>query len=243
MKLEVNIEQIVADAVTAALSPDALGPIITANVQNAVKKAIDEQFNYRSPFTKLLEESLQAAMPTTVDGLNRYADLVNKTVVAIVDQHQQQHIAQAVAEKLEKMLKPLPKVMKLSQLIRKLMPSLKDAFGRDDSSHPTIIVERSDDSLTRDYWYLYIDPASNKYKYSCAFRAKFKDEGESECWALEINGEQVGKTLLLGPCYGADRILTQLYLGGVKVILDKEDFDDLYYSEDEDDEYDEGEDD
>lgn len=241
MKLEINIEQIVSDAVAAALAPEVIQPIITANVQKAVKTAIEEQFNYRSPFTKLLESSLEAVMPTSIDGLNRYGDLVSKTVVEIVDKYQQQHISQAVAEKLEGMLKPLPASMKLSELVRKLMPSLSERFERDGSSRPTIIVEHSEQSVVKDYWDLFIDPKAHVDKYRCSIHARFRGEGASECWAMEIRGHEVGKSLLLGPAFGVDNILTNLYLGGVKIILDQEDFDEVFYGED--DEYNDGEDD
>ncbi|WP_331831798.1 hypothetical protein VUG52_16595 [Pseudomonas sp. LH21] len=61
MQLDINIDGIVADSVVTALSPEKLQPIIDKNVQSAVTSAIQEQFNWNSPFKKLLEESLAGA--------------------------------------------------------------------------------------------------------------------------------------------------------------------------------------
>ena len=79
MNIDINIEGLVADAVAAALAPEKLQPIIQANVEKAVKSAIDDNFGYRSPFIELCKESMAAVMPTDLGDLGRYGDLVLKT--------------------------------------------------------------------------------------------------------------------------------------------------------------------
>lgn len=79
MQLDINIEGIVAESVAAALSPEKLKPIIQSNVEETVRRAIESQFNYRSKFKDLLEEKMAGVMPTDIQDVGRFGDMVVKT--------------------------------------------------------------------------------------------------------------------------------------------------------------------
>ncbi|GLO05650.1 hypothetical protein PPUJ13061_55540 [Pseudomonas putida] len=218
MQLDINIEGIVAESVAAALSPEKLQPIIDQNVSSAVTSAIKEQFSYNSPFKKLLEASLEGAMPTSIEGLGRYGDLVLKTVSSMIEDYQEQALRQTITEKLEKVLAPLPARIKLSELIDQLAKAFEDSHLRDKygSEAPTFIVEKGTGySSTSEYWTLYADANEGVEKYSCQVQMAFT--GEGECYSLRIGETDMKKSLILGSAYGAEALVLNLYTGGTKV--------------------------
>ena len=218
MQLDINIEGIVADSVAAALSPEKLQPIIDKNVSSAVTSAIQEQFNWNSPFKKLLEESLAGAMPTKIAGLGRYGDLVLKTVSAMINDYLEQALRQTITEKLAKVLEPLPARIKLSELIDQLTRAFEDSHLRDEhgSEAPTFIIEKGTGySSTSEYWRLYADANEGVDKYSCQVQMAFT--GEGECYSLRVGETDMKKSLILGSAYCAEALVLNLYTGGTKV--------------------------
>ena len=169
VQLDINIEGIVAASVAAALSPEKLQPIIEKNVESTVKRAIEEQFSYSSPFKKLLEEKLAGVMPTDVQDIGRYGDLVLKTVSSYLENMQNQAVKQTIEEKLTDMLKPLPARMTLTELVKQITKAFEDRSDIAGEDGPSIIIEKSE-GVCEGYWQLYADAEQNKDKWSCSVK-------------------------------------------------------------------------
>lgn len=230
MQIDINIEQIVAESVAAALAPEKIQPIIQANLDKAVKDAIEDQFSYRSPFRELLKAKLAGVMPTDIDDLARYGDLVVKSVKGMLAESQQQAIRQTIEEKLENMLKPLPASMKLSELIGKLTEHFAESHRRENSSRPTFIIDQPE-WVSDGGWYLYADPNEDVSKYGCAFKMNFR--GDGTCWGVEVEDKET-KKLIIGPAFAADALVLNLYTGGIKIERDHVDTDEIYYPDADD---------
>ncbi len=220
MQLDINIEGIVAAAVAAALSPEKLQPIIEKNVESTVKRAIEEQFSYSSPFNKLLEEKLAGVMPTDVQDIGRYGDLVLKTVSGYLQDMQNQAVKQSIEEKLTAMLKPLPARMTLTELVKQITKAFEDRSDIAGEDGPSIIIEKSE-GICDGYWQLYADAEQNKDKWSCSVKMMFSSDGE--CFDLTVNEYDPKKSLYLGATYGIEALLLNIYTGGVKI-----DFEEIY---------------
>lgn len=220
MQLDINIEGIVAAAVAAALSPEKLQPIIEKNVESTVKRAIEEQFSYSSPFKKLLEEKLAGVMPTDVQDIGRYGDLVLKTVSGYLQDMQNQAVKQSIEEKLTAMLKPLPARMTLTELVKQITKAFEDRSDIAGEDGPSIIIEKSE-GICDGYWQLYADAEQNKDKWSCSVKMMFRSDGE--CFDLTVNEYDPKKSLYLGATYGIEALLLNIYTGGVKI-----DFEEIY---------------
>lgn len=220
MQLDINIEGIVATAVAAALSPEKLQPIIEKNVESTVKRAIEEQFSYSSPFKKLLEEKLAGVMPTDVQDIGRYGDLVLKTVSGYLQDMQNQAVKQSIEEKLTAMLKPLPARMTLTELVKQITKAFEDRSDIAGEDGPSIIIEKSE-GICDGYWQLYADAEQNKDKWSCSVKMMFRSDGE--CFDLTVNEYDPKKSLYLGATYGIEALLLNIYTGGVKI-----DFEEIY---------------
>ncbi|MRT62931.1 hypothetical protein FYM84_20235 [Pseudomonas sp. CAH-1] len=220
MQLDINIEGIVAESVAAALSLEKLQPIIEKNVEATVKRAIEEQFSYRSPFEKLLNEKLASVMPTDVQGIGRYGDLVLKTVSSYLENMQNQAVKQTIEEKLTAMLKPLPARMTLTELVKQITRAFEERSDIAGEEGPSIIIEKSE-GVCEGYWQLYADAEQNKDKWSCSVKMMFRSDGE--CFDLTVNEYDPKKSLYLGATYGIEALLLNIYTGGVKI-----DFEEIY---------------
>lgn len=232
MELNINIEDVVAKAVSAALSSEKLEPIIQANIDKAVKSAIESQFCWDAPFNKLLKTKVTEAMPDDIENMGRFGDLVLKTVTAYFNEAQHDFIQKAIEPKLANMLRQLPSIMKLSEVVEKLT---KDFYqmrhGIPDGDQPTFIVDRSS-GLTVGYWCFYADPGEGKSRNSCRIQARFNDK--NVCYSLSVSGEDLQKKLLIGPTYNADALMLNIYTGGIVIELDRDDFSETYYSGEDD---------
>lgn len=228
MELKLNIEDTLFSAIESALSPEKLQPIITKNVEEAISAVVRDQFNYDSPFRKNMEAKIASVMPTDFEDMGRFGDLVLKAVTACVNESQSEFVRNAIVTRLEGLLKPMPQEMKLSKFVDMLVPALKNSLhGIDIPEQPTIIVERSDGCLSG-YWHLYIDAKQYVSKYSCSIQSAFDTNGK--CYSLRVDGQDIQKTLFIGPTFDADSLMLQLYTGGIKIELDQDDFSDVSYS-------------
>lgn len=234
MKLDLNVEQAIASAVEQALNPEKIAELVLKHAENALEKAIIDQFSYRGPTAKLMEQKIAEAMPTEFGDMCRMADVVCKTVEGVIKQTQDDFIQRAVTERIENMLKPLPPVMKLSEIVGQIVESFSED-DRDGEIRPTVIFERSRSALTSEYCYIYIDPSTNRHKGSCQYDIRIRKDKETglyECWDMKDSDKS--RRIYTGAIYGAEALLFALNTGRIKIELDKTDFDDLYYENSDD---------
>lgn len=230
MQLNIDIQGMLADAMNNALSPEKLQPIIQSNIERALKDCIEDQLGYRAPFRELLKTKMAEVMPTDIEGLGMFSDLVMKVIREKLNSSQNDFIAQAIQPQLESLLRPLPATMKVSQLANQLLEYFSEAYER-EGGQPTFIID--DDSNVDGYWRFYADPRESSSKYSCKIQMAFNKEGE--CYSMKLDEREPSKCLLIGQGYGADALALNIYTGKVKIQMDSNDFSDLYYPEGLDD--------
>ena len=234
MILELNVEQAVAKAIESEFTTEKISELVKAHAAKAIESAIRAQFEWRGPTAKLMAQKISEVMPTDFGDMCRMADVVCRTVESTIKQSQDEFIQRAVTERIELMLKPLPPVMKLSEIVGKIVGSFSEA-DREGERQPTVIFQRSSSHLTSEYCDIYIGPTGEKHRYSCDYHIRIRRaEGSElyECWSLEDNDPS--RRIFTGPIYGAEALLFALHTGRVKIELDKTDFDDLYYEGAED---------
>jgi len=222
MQLDINIEGLVVEAVSAALHPDAIRDVLQNAVKKAVTGAIEEQFRYNSPFKKLLEEQMAGAMPTKIDGIAAYATLVKNVVAETLEAQQNQALEQTVKAQLETILKPLPASMKLGEFMKELFKAYKhdehDEHG--DVSMPEVEIDSHE--LTVGYWRLYFDKEdSYGSKYSSRVQMDFQPGGK--CYSAKIDSREPGHIKRMGVGHAVDALITNIY--ACAVLIEYEDVD------------------
>lgn len=230
MQLNIDIEKMVADAITAKLAPEVLQPIIEKNVGEAVQAAIEGQFRYNSDFRKGLEQHITGHMPKTYADMGYFGDFVSKAVVAKLNSVMAEQAANVINPMLEEITKPLPAEMKIGELLKMLF----DDFNHTSESYaeknhsPTFIIKETypNDSVLRGYMSVSIDPEENKSRHSCKYQLSF--DGDGHVTTIRIDDVKITEGLIAGRMFGISRMLLQLYSQQVKVVFDRADFDDEF---------------
>lgn len=227
MELKINIEKMVADAITAKLSPEALQPIIDKNVGEAVQSAIEGQFRYSSEFRKGLEQHIAAHMPTTYADMGYFGKFVCEAVTAKLNGMMMEQAASMITPMLEEITRPLPAEMKISELLKMVFDKFNGIYEdhHESNDEPTIIIRQSypDSNVLGGYMDVCIDPEENQSRGSCKYQLGFDNDGHVT--HVRVDDADITKGLIAGRMYGVARILLQLYTQQVKVIFDRTDFD------------------
>ncbi|QRE00621.1 hypothetical protein [Pseudomonas phage Itty13] len=227
MQVDINIEELAGAALASALEPSRIADKLREHMEKSVDEAIGDLFRYSSPFKKMLAEQLASAMPTTVEGIGQYGDVVLKTLMGVISQVREDNLRQTIEEEAKNLLAPVPAEYTLSELLRLFCEKADDEYS--DNSRPTIIVDEPDE---RGYWDLSLDKEPGQSKYGCAYRLRFrKIEGSelSECWSMKAGDVDPSKSLFLGKSYGEQALLLNLYTCKTKVKYEPIDPDDFGY--------------
>ncbi|MPQ68304.1 MULTISPECIES: hypothetical protein [unclassified Pseudomonas] len=229
--MNIEIEGLIASSLTTALSPEALQPLIQANLEKALKAAIEEQFDYRSTFREMLKTKITEAMPADIGDMGRFGDLMLKIIKAHLAEVQEGFVKQAIERRMTTLLKPLPPSMKLSELVEELARFFDKPYNRDGAYRPTFILQRS--NYSDGFWDLFADPKEAVRWHRCKFCMRFNREGN--CWSLAVDDTDIGKKLFLGPSFDADALVLNLYTGQIKIErdMDQDDLDNVAYRGDD----------
>ena len=231
MKIEFELEGLLQQAIENALSPEAIRPVIQKKMDELVASAINEQFRYRAPFKELVEQAMASAMPTTLEDLGRFGDLVQKTVAQHLNDVQNDFIQQAMAPRLAELFTPVEKQITLSELCERLTRAFENGFYGDVTAHaPTFNVKKS--HTLEGYFDLYADSKYGKENYECGIAMNFCSEGK--CYSAKIDQKDVKTQKFIGPTYNAEALVLALYTG-MTTVLYQEDFNPEAYSYNSDD--------
>ncbi|MDE1714905.1 hypothetical protein PWG14_20670 (plasmid) [Chromobacterium amazonense] len=227
MQLNIDIEKMVADAITTKLAPEVLQPIIEKNVGEAVQQAIEGQFRYNSDFRKGLEQHITDHMPKTFADMGYFGDFVSKAVVARLNAMMAEQAAKVINPMLEEITKPLPAEMKIGELLQMVFDDFNDQVESyaEKNDCPTFIIRQSypDSSVLRGYMSVSIDPEENKSRHSCKYQLSF--DGDGRITTIRVDDVKITEGLIAGRMFGISRLLLQLYSQQVRVVFDRTDFD------------------
>ena len=230
MKIEFDLESILATASIEAFQPERIQELMNKHLTKSVDDAISEAFSYRSPFNVMLKEKISQAMPADLEDLGRFGDVVLKQVNGYIQQYMEGQAQQMLQTQMTELLKPFDKEITMSKLAELLRDKFYDGFYGDcEERQPTFIIERGNE----EGWFdLYADAKRNTSKYSCELQVRFK---KGICWSFELKSHLLNHRNKYFSClFNADALILNLYTRQTKVILDETDFSDLYYENYED---------
>ena len=201
IKISIDLETALQNAITAAVQPDKLQDLIQGRVEEAVKAAVNEATGYNSPFRKTVLNAITSAMPSDIDKLGRMSDVVLKILSAQVEKAQNEFVTQAMAESIAELIPSARREVKLSDLVREMITS-DSTFGNN------FTFEMKESGSCAGYWSLDFGPA----------RAGFTDEGK--CFSLMFDGYDCNKRVFIGTAFGSQKVLLGLYTQQTVVIRD-----------------------
>ena len=227
MKIDIDLEGMIAKAAEDAFEPARIQEMLTEQLKSSVKTAISSAFAYRSKFQTMLDERISEAMPSDLEDLGRFGDVVLKQTKIYIQSYMEEQAATMLQARMTELLKPFDKEITLSELVKRLTEKFYDEFYGDcDEEKPTFIVLKNEINNGENDFDLYASPAAHASRYSCEIQARFK---EGRCWDLKVNANRLSKEKYIGCHFNADALMLNIYTGQIKVILDETNFDDVYY--------------
>jgi len=224
----------VAAAFQNIVAAGAIEKAIEENLNKTIASIIQDQLKSYSDFGKQLSEHVKKALQVDFDnlGLAPYSDFILKIVRTQVDTQVGNVLAKQVEEQMTKLLQPAPAEIKLSKLIEDFIEHNKpDGCECGGSDRITLHIE---ESRYGSRW-IGLDKDEGKSEYSCEIRFAVS-ESDGKIFGLRLDGKEADKTLFIGPIYGFERSLFQIYAAGTKLIVDgdcADDFDTYYPGQDD----------
>lgn len=232
MNIDIDLEGMIARAAADAFEPARIQEMLTEQLKSSVKTAISSAFAYRSKFQTMLDERISEAMPSDLEDLGRFGDVVLKQTKIYIQNYMEEQAATMLQARMTELLKPFDKEITLSELVKRLTEKFYDEFYGDcNEENPTFFVFRNDVSNSENSFDLYASQAAHASRYSCEIQARFKD---GYCWDLIVNTSRLSKEKYIGCHFNADALMLNIYTGQIKVILDEMNFDDVYYPDHQD---------
>ncbi len=233
MQINLNIEEIITQSISAALAPERLQALIEKQVGEVADKAIKSAFDTYGDFYKTVSTAVKTLIPheVSLNGAANWNLAISQHIAQRLATVNDQRIAQAINPMLDKLLATPPAELKVSELVAKAVEYWGEEYGERRDGRPTISIEKSSGS-THGYWSLHLDEEEDKSRYSCAIQLRANDKGE--VYSLKVNERDIKTSKFAGPFFNFEAYLFQLYTGGTKLMLDEEDFSDVRYPGDYD---------
>lgn len=237
MNIKIDIEGIVTNAVSKALSYDNVSVLVERMVDYTVKEAIEQSLRRHSEFGRAVSKHVEQVVKFDATLLSehegpKFTHAIGQIIRAKVAALNNDAMKRAIEPMLDEILKPMPQVMKLSDLVKIAVDDWSDDCGEPREGRPTVIVERKEGILS-DYFQIYLDKEHKSRSSGCGYALRCNQVGE--VYSMRIYGTEIKNSLFAGPFYHFDALLFQLYTNKVRIEVDTTDFSDVYYHGQEDD--------
>lgn len=197
-----------------------LDQIVEAKVQKAVEEVVSDAFSYNSPFRESLKEHLKNNI--TVDlssiGLGAYNDFILKVIKAKLDASVFRFAEKQIGETMDKLLKPAPVEIKLSELVEQF----KEFVHNDEDRDGGISCHIESSETISGYSTVRLDSKPRVAARDCRYDIALNKNGEVYRIALPYTGD-ITKKIFAGPFYRFEQTLFQLYAAKTRLILDEDD--------------------
>jgi hypothetical protein len=215
-----ELQQAVVAAFDRISASGMIEKAIEEKVGATVQDAIERELRSHSDFGKQVQEHVRAALQVDFStlGLPGYSELILKIVRRQVDAHVNNALAEHVEEQMVDLLAPAPAEIALTTLVAEFIKDKTEYSGCscDGPDRITLIVE--DSGSVQGYHHVYMDAEPRKSKYECGIQIAVNDA--SKVYSLMIGRANAEKSLFIGPLFGFERRLFQMYAAGTKLIVD-----------------------
>ena len=207
------LKQAVAAAFDKIVASGIIEQTIEKKLTETIVDAVGSHLRSYSDFGQAIQKQVQQAIGVDLEraDLPSYNDFVLKVIRTQLDSAMTDTAAKQLQENMAKLLVKAPAEITLQKLVDDFIEAYKeDHEGREFTLH----IEH--ESYGFKYVCLDVDP--DKGRYSCDFRISIDKEGH--VYNLQLGGKDVSKTLFVGPIYGFERDVFQLYAAKTKIVID-----------------------
>lgn len=218
IKIEMNLPELIASAVSA----EKIQPILDKAISDAITSAIREATGYNSPLSKALKQQLTDAMPhgLSIDDVAKFGHVLNAAITDAVHGENASTIQAALRKAATAVLPDVPSRIKLSELLE----DARDGFRKEKHEAFYAHLELSDYGGG----WLYLDDDENtRDKYRADIRIAFNKEGE--VYALRLDGQHITPKSMPQVIGSFEGTFLSMYVGRTSLEIDQ-DADEVEYA-------------
>ncbi len=216
-------------AISSALAPDKLAPILDKHINEAISSAVREATDYNSEFRKGIKEQMKAALPhgLGIDDMVKFQHVLNASLRSVLQGANEDTITAALKQCVEEVMPDVPAELKLS----KLLEEAREGFGKERHEPFYAFWEPTDYGGGR----LYLDReerpskgygghgSRESVKYNAEFNLAVNSEGE--VYAMRLCGQDLTPSSRPMVITRFESILMAMYVGRTRLIVDMDDDD------------------
>lgn len=225
--MDLNIKLDIESAITAALQPEKLNPILEKHVTTALTEAIREVTGYSSEFAKALKEQLKAALPhgLGLDDVAKFQHCLNQSMRTVLQDANNDAIQAAMDKVVREVMPDVKLVIKLSEL----MELAREGFHK--GTHESFYAYWEPSEYSSGGGWLYLDEDSDvgqrtygshssyrDRKYSAKYRLAVNKDGS--VYALNLDGKDMTPAQRPDVIGRFDATLMAMYVGRTNLELD-----------------------
>lgn len=207
------LKQAVAAAFDKIVASGVIEQTIEKKLTETIVDAIGSHLRSYSDFGQAIQKQVQQAIGVDLEraDLPSYNDFVLKVIRKQLDSAMADTAAKQLEENMAKLLVKAPAEITLQQLVDDFIEAFKeDREGQEFTLHI--------DHSSYGFKYVCLDVEEGKGEYSCDFRIGVDRDGH--VFSLQLGGKDVTKTLFVGPIYGFERAVFQLYTAKTKIVIE-----------------------
>lgn len=211
IKIELNLPELIASAVSA----EKIQPLLDKAISDAITSAIREATGYNSPFSKALKQQLTEAMPhgLSINDVAKFGHVLNAAITDAVHGENTNTIQAALRKAATAVLPDVPSRIKLSEL-------LEEARGGFHKEKHEAFYAHLELSEYGGGWLYLDDDGNTRDKYRADIRIAFTKEGD--VYSLRLDGQQITPKSTPRVVGSFEGILLSMYVGRTSLEVDQD---------------------
>lgn len=230
--MEIKLELDLPDIIAKAVSAERIQPIVEKAISDVVKSAIDEATGYRSDFRKRVTEQLTAALPhgLALDDVAKFQHVLNDAMRKLVHDANNAVVVTAIEQAVKSVMPDVPAAIKMSELI----DMARESFHKENSEafyayyEPSsygggghLYLDENERPGSHSSYDAHLDRKGRMYR--AKYQLAFNEEGA--VYALRLDGKDVLPASRPDVIGRFDAVLMSMYVGRTRIEVDMDDAD------------------
>lgn len=226
--MELNVTIDIESAITKALQPEKLQPILDKHITEAITSAIRDATGYRSKFSEALKEQFSNGLPhgLGLDDVAKFQHVLNEAMNRLVQECNANAVHTALEAAVKDVMPDVPAVIKMSELMEKARA------GFHKEQHEAFYAYYEPSEYGGGWLYLDSDErpvgrsihaSRDAIKYSAEYRLAFNKEGE--VYSMRMQDKDLTPSAKPNVVNSFDAILLAMYVGRTRLEADMDDGD------------------
>lgn len=227
-----DLNKMVQDAMADMQKEQVVEQLVRKTLEKTMVSVVNDALSSYSDFGRRLKEGVESQLDINLRELNipTYNQMVLNVVKEQLDAAVTIQGVEKIKSRMDEMLGGAKQEYRLSELIEKMKGEATE-YGDVKDSEISLHIKRSGMML----WFIDFDPEEDKERHECRYKISIcepKDGKRGKVNTVEIRDKKLDNNAIMGGLYGLEAVLFQMFTTGGNLIVDEDDVDMEYPSED-----------